>query len=222
MFSKILKRGKPEFWKAYTGHFKEKLPQDLHAVRFVVFDTETTGLDIKKDRLLSIGALSVFDLKIVVGDSLELYVKQEVFNAGTVGIHGILKEGGLLKLAEEEAIITFLGYIKNSVLVAHHAAFDIAMINESLVRMGLPKLKNKVLDTGVLFKKTTLYENKENRHSLDQLCSIFKLRQHDRHTAAGDAFLTGLVFLKIVSNVLRGGKLKVSDLFFNSERRGLL
>ncbi len=106
--------------------------------------------------------------------------------------------------------------------MAHHAAFDIAMINESLVRMGLPKLKNKVLDTGVLFKKTTLYENKENRHSLDQLCSIFKLRQHDRHTAAGDAFLTGLVFLKIVSNLLRGGKLKVSDLFFNSERRGLL
>jgi DNA polymerase-3 subunit epsilon len=221
MFSRILKRNRPEFWKAYTRNFKEKHPQDVQAVRFVVFDTETTGLDIRKDRILSIGALSIFDLKIDVGDSLELYIKQEVFNAGTVGIHGILKEGSLLKLSEEEAIIAFLGYVKNSVLVAHHAAFDIAMINASLGRMGLPKLKNKVLDTGVLFKKTTQCENKVNRYSLDQLCSIFKLRQHDRHTAAGDAYLTGLIFLKIVSNLSRRGKLKVRDLFFNSDRRGL-
>ena len=221
MFSRILKRSRPEFWNAYAHHFKEKHPQDIQAVRFVVFDTETTGLDIGKDRILSIGALSIFDLKIDVGDYLELYIKQEVFNAGTVGIHGILKAGSLLKLSEEEAIITFLGYVKNSVLVAHHAAFDVAMINASLVRMGLPKLKNKVLDTGVLFKKTMQCENKEIRYSLDQLCSIFKLRQHDRHTAAGDAFLTGLVFLKIVSNLSRRGKLKVRDLFFNSDRRGL-
>ncbi len=112
MFSRILKRSKPEFWKAYTGHFKEKLIQDLHAVRFVVFDTETTGLDVRKDRILSIGALSVFDLKIDVGDSLELYIKQEVFNADTVGIHGILKEGSLLKLSEERGDHHLLGICK--------------------------------------------------------------------------------------------------------------
>lgn len=222
MFKRIFHNKTPEFWKNYIGHFKNKHSQNLDLVRFVVFDTETTGLDIGKDRILSIGAISIFDLKLDVGDSLEVYVKQEVFNAGTVEIHGILRAGNIQKISEKEAVIAFLEYVKNSVLVAHHAAFDVAMINAALARMGLPKLKNKVLDTGVLFKKTTLFENMENHLSLDRLCSIFKLKKHDRHTASGDAFLTGLIFLKIVANISKKGKLKLSDLFFNSDRRGLL
>ena len=222
MFNKIFKRSTPDYWKAYAHHFNKKQSQQPKAVRFVVFDTETTGLDVRKDRILSIGALSIFDLKIDVGDSLELYLKQEVFNADTVGIHGLLKTGNLLKLSEEEAIIACLGYRENSILVAHHAAFDMTMLNSGLARMGLPKLKNKVLDTGVLFKKTKYYEPGDHPYSLDRLCAQFNIKKHDRHTASGDAFLTGLIFLKIVASLSRNGKLKVNDLFFNSDRRGLL
>ncbi len=222
MFKKILNRGKPQFWKDYTGHFKKKQPQDLSAVRFVVFDTETTGLDVVADRILSIGAISVTDSRLDVGDSFEVYVKQEVFNAVTVGIHGILKKGSIHKLSEVEAIKGFLDYVGSAVLVAHHAAFDIAMINAGLARMGLPKLKNKVLDTGILFKKTPLCENKQGHYSLDRLCAVFRIKRHDRHTASGDALLTALVFLKIISRMSRTRTPDLGDLLFNSSRRGLL
>ena len=185
----------PEFYKDYINAFKQK-HNDLDSVRFVVFDTETTGLNPKSDRILSIGTVSVKAFQIDVSDSLECYLKQEQFNKDTVQIHGLLKEGNIKKLEENEAIAAFLTHIKNSVLVAHHAAFDLAMINEALKRMSLPKLKNKVIDTGQLYDKTKYI--KDNKHySLDELCATFEIKMHDRHTASGDAFITAILFLKL-------------------------
>jgi len=222
MLNWFFKRNLPDYWNDYIGSFKTNWKKEIATARFVVFDTETTGLDINKDRILSIGAIALNNGKIDVGDSLELYVRQDIFNAETVGIHGLLKEGKISKHSEEEAIIAFLNYIKDSILVAHHAAFDVSMINACLARLGLPKLKNKVLDTGMVFKKTDLCENKNKHYSLDQLSDTFRLKKHDRHTASGDAFLTGLIFMKILANLGSSRNLKLNDLFFNSARRGLL
>ena len=113
-----------------------------------------------------------------------------------------------------------LNYVENSVLVAHHAAFDIAMINNALKRMELPKLKNKSLDTSHLFNKTRLDTSKAH-FSLDELAERFKIPLHDRHTASGDAYITALLFLKLVSILNKNGSLKLKDLL-KPERRGLL
>lgn len=212
----------PEFWNTYSNYFKQNNSKDLNTTRFIVFDTETTGLDPSSDRILSIGAISIVGNKIDIADSFEMYLKQDTFNAETVEIHGILKEGSITKFEEKEAIIQFLDYIKDSVLVAHHAAFDIAMINESLKRLGLPKLKNKSLDTGILFKKTSLHKTNKKHYGLDELCDTFNIKKHDRHTASGDAYITGLLFLKIVSNLKKTKTISLKDLFFNSNRRGLI
>ncbi len=190
--------------------------------RFVIFDTETTGLTIKEDRILSIGAISVTSNTMDVADSLELYIKQDKFNPKTAEIHGILKDGNIKKIDESEAIIQFLDYIKDSILIAHHAAFDVAILNESLKRMELPKLKNKVLDTGILFKKTNLCLNRDKLYALDELCDVFHLKKHDRHTASGDAYITAIVFMKIIASITEARKISIQDLFFNSNRRGLL
>ena len=223
MISWFSKNKYPEYWCNYIKHFKNQKKSDLLNTRFVVFDTETTGLDIQNDRILSIGAISITGNVMHVNDSIDLYVKQTKFNSESVEIHGLLKEGNLKKLDEEKAIIQFLNYIKGSVLIAHHAAFDIAMINLALKRMQLPKLKNKSLDTGLLIKKTKFHQQNKEHYSLDTLCGIFQIKMHDRHTAAGDAYITGIVFLKILSALKKVNPgLKLDHLFFNSNRRGLL
>ena len=209
----------PQFWEDYTSKFKNS-EENLEAIRFIVFDTETTGLDPKTDRILSIGCIAIVHLKIRVSDQFEYYLEQEHFNSETVKIHGLLKEGKLNKVEEEKAIIEFLNYIENSILVAHHAAFDIAMINNALKRMELPKLKNKSLDTSHLFNKTRLDTSKAH-FSLDELAERFKIPLHDRHTASGDAYITALLFLKLVSILNKNGSLKLKDLL-KPERRGLL
>jgi len=201
----------PEFWNAYLSHFKTPQEQQLENIRFVVFDTETTGLDTKKDRILSIGCIAVEDLKIKVSDQLETYVTQDIFNSETVKIHGLLKQGKFTKIEELEAVQQFLAYVKDAVLVAHHAAFDVAMINNVLQRHGLPKLKNKVLDTGHVFQKTKLDTSKPH-FSLDELSKRFDIPMHDRHTASGDAYITALLFLKLVSKLTAKHPLKLKDL----------
>lgn len=216
------KKTYPDFWNQYIAHFKSKQNKDLDTIRFVVFDTETTGLDIKKDRMLSIGTIAVFNGVIKVADGFECYVKQDLFNAETVKIHGLLKAGVNKKLSEQEAIIQFLDHIKNAVLVAHHAAFDVAIINQALTRLDLPKLKNKVLDTGHLFNKTKLDTSKLH-FSLDHLSDRFNIPQHDRHTASGDAYITAVLLVKLIAILKKkNNKLTLDDLLRSNNRIGLL
>ena len=210
----------PFFWKQYSKTFKQKQAKTIENTRFVVFDTETTGLDIINDRILSIGAIAIFNNTLDVADSFEIYLKQETFKVETVEIHGILKEGKLKKLQEGEALEKFINYIENSVLVAHHTAFDIEMINAALKRNNLPKLKNKNIDTGILYKK--LEGKKDSHFNLDVLCKEFNIPKHDRHTAAGDAFITALLFLKIISKLKKERNLHYSDLFRVSGKEGLI
>jgi DNA polymerase-3 subunit epsilon len=220
MFSFFKQKNHPEFWKNYLKKFKQKQVKTIEATRFVVFDTETTGLDLNTDRILSIGAIAINNGIIEVSDNFELYLKQEAFNAETVEIHGLLKDGNLIKTTENEAIEQFISFLGNAVLVAHHAAFDIEMINAALKRLNLPKLKNKFIDTGILYKK--LDGKKDNHFNLDILCDEFNIPKHDRHTASGDAFITALLFLKIISKLKQERTVYYSDLFRTSKNTGLI
>ena len=213
----------PKFWIEYLNSFKQKDSSIISENRFVVFDTETTGLNIASDKILSIGAIAINKNRIDVSDSFEVYLKQSEFSAKTVEIHGLLKEGNQIKTEEEEAVIQFLDYLKNSVIVAHHAAFDIAMINAVLKKLNLGKLKNKFIDTGILYKQLLNRHQNENKHfSLDDLSKQFNISQSDRHTASGDAFITALVFLKIISKLKSNRNLKLHDILTKSDRNGLL
>jgi DNA polymerase-3 subunit epsilon len=190
-FKKIVK-GKPKFWETYLTYFEAKERSN----RYVVFDCESTGLDYKKDRILSIGAVSVMDNKIEVSDYLEVFLIQDVFKPESVPIHGIMRDGNEDKIVEAEAVIRFLSFIKDATLVGHHIDFDIELINEALKKLDLGKLKNEFMDTDAMYQKLKNLPFEEH-HNLDELCDIFKIRKSDRHTASGDAFITALLFLKL-------------------------
>ncbi|MEP3838534.1 MAG: 3'-5' exonuclease [Algibacter sp.] len=205
------KKEYPDFWIAYLEHFKVYKKKAISETRFVAFDTETTGFDRKNDRILSIGAVAFVNKTIPVNHSLELYLEQDIFNPDTVKIHEIMKSSDFDKISELEAIKTFLEYIKNSVLIAHHANFDKTMMNEMLSRHGLGKLKNKFIDTGVLYNKSKhiIYQESSKKHYyLDDLCEELNVPKVDRHTANGDALITAIVFLKILSRLDKRKNLK--------------
>ncbi|XMO85720.1 3'-5' exonuclease [Algibacter sp. AS12] len=205
------KKDYPDFWLAYLDRFKNEKKTPIGETRFVAFDTETTGFDRKKDRILSIGAVAFVNKTIPVNQSLELYLEQDIFNPDTVKIHEIMKSSDFEKITELEAIKVFLDYIKNAILVAHHANFDKTMMNEMLSRHGLGKLKNKFIDTGVLFNKSKhkIYQESLKKHYfLDDLCEELNVPKVDRHTANGDALITAIVFLKILSRLDKRKNLK--------------
>ena len=208
-------KNRPEFWKEYLESFKTSISQSRENVRFVVLDTETTGFSKQEDRILSIGCVSLINNKINVNNNFEVYLNQTVFKIDTVKIHGLLKGGKMNKIDELEALKQFLSYIKGDVLVAHHANFDIGMIDEALIRNGLGKLRNKYLDTGTIYKKSKhlIYQDHTKNYSLDELCEELKVEKTDRHTAIGDALITAIIFQKTLSRIFLNKEFNLKKLF---------
>lgn len=209
---RIGKRNYPDFWMAYADQFDNQELKALSDLRFVVFDTETTGLDVEKDRVLSIGALSLQNDTIAVNQSFEVYLYQHFYHAGNIAVHGILEEESKPRITELETLCLFLDFIGNSVLVAHHAGFDRAMIDQALNRHGLPKLKNKFLDTSALYKRTLIASpllQKQEQYTLDELAEKFDIPTTDRHTALGDAYITAIAFLNILGKLKGKGDFSV-------------
>jgi DNA polymerase-3 subunit epsilon len=184
-------------------------PISLEDRNFVVLDTETTGFDSEKDRILCIGALRLKNQMISVRDCFEVYVQQQHYNQASTEIHGILSREQRHCLPEREALVDFVSYIGNDILVAHHAAFDLSMLNNALHRQGMPGITNPGLDTGVLYRKTVINSPvvpKKERYTLDDLADRFDISRKDRHTALGDAYITAIAFIQITNLLHKQGK----------------
>lgn len=179
----------PEFWKNYLHKFEHK------SKRFVVFSTETTGLDTEKDVILSIGAIGIEEDKIIVKDSFDITILQDKFNPEVAIKNGILNTSEE-KVSQEEAISSFVNYLGNATLIGHRVNFDIAMINEALDKLQAGRLKNEALDVEIMYQKWQQLAD-DKQFSIDELATAFKISKSDRHTASGDAYITALVFLKL-------------------------
>ena len=170
------------------------------AREWVVFDTETTGLLPTKDRMVSIGAVVVKDDSIILKETHEWFIHVENQTAEGVAVHGVLARDDFQP--EADVLLEWLNFIQNRPLVAHHAAFDVAMVNHALERHFGIKMKNSVLDTAQLALKKEHYGRIPDAYlpdcyTLDNLLLRYKIPVQDRHTALGDALATALLFLKL-------------------------
>ncbi len=184
--------------------------EPLDRVRFVVLDSETTGLNPAVDRLVTIGAVAVLGGEIVLEDSFSALLQIDR-NTAAVTVHGITRNQARHGVPEPQAIADFLEYLRDGVIVGHHIGHDIATFDAACQRHWDAKLLNRSLDTMDL----TLHLERDGafagrppirRFTLDALCTMFGVIPHDRHTAAGDAFLTAQVFLRLLRLASRFGR----------------
>lgn len=197
-------------WEAYREHFLAALSTKtpIEEVSFVVLDLETTGLDTRKDRMLSLGAIRVQNMEIRIEDRMEYFVQQDTYAPNqSIGIHGIMPEQAAEGIPEEEVVKKLLRFLGSSVIVGHHIGFDVAILNRATKRIYGKTLRNKVIDTVNLVRKwDSLSHSLPHRHpSLDEACKNWDIPLHERHTAAGDAFLTALLFLKLCGKLRSSG-----------------
>jgi len=193
-----------EDWKAlFNGH--SRIPErTVSEVCFAVIDSETTGLDPTKDRILSLGGVKIIQGRIAVRDTLEIFIAQDHFDASSVPIHGILKTGPNARIPEKQALVQLGSYLEDAVLVGHHIGFDLEMIRRALLRHDLPELTNISLDTALLYRKTLLKSPlvpKKPSYSLDELARTYDISCKDRHTALGDAYITAIAFQHILGQL---------------------
>ncbi|GGG19857.1 3'-5' exonuclease [Pontibacter amylolyticus] len=211
----------PAFWHRYSAALKEQVPGStpLDEAEFVVFDTETTGLDPGTDKVLSMGAIKVRNLQVLVSDTFECLVQQEgAPSTKSAEVHGLLSKELDQGITEREAVEGFIDFIGSATLVGQHVAFDIAMVNQMLKRQGIRgKLRNRSVDTAHLAirlerRHADSHTLKTGEYSLDALCERYSLPTDDRHTASGDAFTTALLLLKLLSLAKKRGVMTVREL----------
>jgi DNA polymerase-3 subunit epsilon len=191
------------------------MTQSIDSVRFVVLDTETTGLNPKRDQIITIGAVAVQNNQIVLEDSLELLLRI-AWNGASVTVHGITRDEALVGMSEYDAMVHFLPYVGNDVIVGHHIGHDITALNEACKRHFDRELQNQVIDTMELALQLQEAgwspEGGLPGFSLDDLCRTFSIPPHDRHTAGGDAFLTAQIFLRLLRIAANLGRHTLADL----------
>lgn len=183
----------PDFWKLYLAKFETK------SNRYVVLSTETTGLNPKKDVILSFGAIGIIDDTIRIGDNFEVVILQYKYLHDNGLSNEFLIDSKLTKLAEPIAIQSLVDYIGNAVLVGHRIHFDIEIINDVLEKMECGKLKNEALDIEIMHQK--LFDITNKSFSLDDLIKHYKIMQNERNSASDDAYSIALLFLKLKSRL---------------------
>lgn len=171
-------------------------------VRFVVLDSETTGLNPATDRIITIGAVAVLAGEIRLDDTFSALLKVD-YNTPAVAVHGVTRDQSRQGIEEPEALEAFLDYLGDGVIVGHHIGHDIVALDAAYGRHWGTSLTNRSLDTMDL----TLHLERDGafagrpsirRFTLDALCEMFGVIPHDRHTANGDAFITAQVFLRLL------------------------
>lgn len=208
----------PALFADYLRHFERSYSDDTPAdrVRFVVLDSETTGLDPRKDRLITIGAVSVVAGEILLDDVFDSLI-QMPYNLGSVTVHGVTRDESQSGVTEPVALEAFLEYLRDGCIVGHHIGHDIASLNAGYERHWGFSLQNRSLDTMDLtlhLERDGAFAGRDaiSNFSLDGLCSQFGVIPHDRHTASGDAFMTAQVFLRLLRLAAKHGRTNLRSL----------
>ena len=201
--------------QAFLATWSDDTP--VEQVRFVVLDSETTGFSPVLDRILTIGAVVVQDGEIRLDDSFDALLRV-TGDVGPVAVHGVTPDRSQRGYEEGEALDRFLGYLRDGVIVGHHIGHDVSMLDAGLERLGTDvRLLNRTLDTADI----TLHLARDGAFagrslpghlSLDTLADLFGVIPHDRHTASGDAFITALVFLRLLKLASRHGRTSLASI----------
>ena len=168
----------------------------LKTLRYVVFDTETTGLRPSEgDELVSIAAVRIVNGRILTGETFERLINPgRSIPAASVRIHGITEDMARDKPPARIVLSQFKNFVGDGVLVAWNAAFDMRFLelkqDEAGVRFG-----NPVLDA--LLLSIYLSDDPIN-HSLMATAERLGVVVTGRHTALGDAMATAAIWIKLL------------------------
>jgi len=210
IFRRKNKKGAPAFWDRYLDGWQGKPSRErkLRDLEWIVLDTETSGLRPGKDRILSMGAVRVRDRKIFVADAVDLRLNYQTGDPGeAIQVHGLLPGENPDRVDERKALEILLPLLDSRPVVGHHIRFDLSIINAALRRTGGGKLRNPFIDTAAMARRVAPGSPDAIRVplSLDALCQSYGITPLDRHTAAGDAFLTARVWIRQVRQLEERG-----------------
>lgn len=177
----------------------------LDEQRLVVLDLETSGLNMRRDLVLSIGAVVIRDGAIDLGEQFEVTLLRPVQPVSeSVLIHGIAPSALAAGCAPAEALLDFMEFLGPSPLLAFHAGFDQRMLARALKQTLGYRLQHRFLDVAEI-APMLFPDSKPRNGGLDDWTGHFGLQVHQRHHASADALVTAELALILFSHARRQG-----------------
>lgn len=184
-----------EAWRALApdnGH------TPLLQQRFVVLDTETSGLDPRRDRLLAYAAIEISNGRIRAGGVARVLCQAQPNSVDNILVHGITPSTQAAGVAVETALLELLEYAGKAPLAAFHAGFDREVLARACRETLGVRLANPWLDVAALAQALTP-EAVNARVDLDALLAHFGIGAGERHRAASDTRATAELFLVLLA-----------------------
>ena len=169
---------------------------------YICLDCETSGLNPKKDEILSIGAVHIKDNKILMSKTFNIFLKpSKNIDSESIKIHHIrpidLENG----IEAQKAIFQLLEFIGSRTIVGYYIEFDIAIISRYTQEFIGIKLPNKTIEVSSMYYKT---RRKSSYYGLvdlkfNTILKSLNIPKFGKHDALNDAIMTSIIFLKLIS-----------------------
>ncbi len=216
---------RPEFYDfdLFARTTRESVAETrLRDLTYVVFDTETTGLEPSKgDQMVQIAGVRIVNGRMLRGEVFDSLIHPgRAIPRGSSEVHGITDA----MVANADPVTTVLPrfhrFVGDAVLVAHNAAFDMKFLTLKQAEAGV-SFTNPVLDTVLL---AAAVFGADESLTLDTLAERFaiKIAAEERHTAIGDSLATGHTFLKLVDLLEAGGVTTLREAIEISEKQAAI
>ena len=159
----------------------------------IVLDTETTGLDYTRERIIEFAAVRLENGKIK--DEFQTLINpNQHIRKSSMAVHHITEEMVADAPTEEEVLPRILEFIGDYPIVAHNAIFDFSFLNEAKKRVMGEELKNPRIDTQIMFKE--IAPDLES-HGLEALTNRFNVELNNHHRAMADTMGLALAYPKL-------------------------
>lgn len=168
----------------------------LSDIRAMVFDTETTGLNVRSDRIISAAGFHLESGLLATDPSFDLMIDPgRSIPAASTAFHGIVDamvhgKGGFANHWPE-----IHRHLEIGLLIGHQIYFDVTLLGREVRRLRSRLQPPVALDTALLY--AALHPSHRHR-DLTFCCAEFGIDIPERHSARGDAAATGALFLKLV------------------------
>ncbi len=194
----------------------------LQQYNFVVFDMEMTGMNRKKDEIISIGGIKIRNLQIDLGHTFHYYIRpQKINHTEATLVHRITPEQLREAPPLTEVIPKFISFIGTDLLVGHYVGLDMSFLHRATESVLNGTLANPGIDTMRMakgYKRVMLgyyHDRGETAHklSLRDLSREFNLPVFEAHDALEDAMQTAYLFLFFIKKFKKGGLVSLRDLY---------
>lgn len=189
----------------------------LSALRIVVADVETSGLDPLHDRLLSIGSVDCCTGKVLPASAFSVVLRQrEASSTGNILIHGIAGSTQLAGLDQAEALLLFLDHVGAAPLAGFNADFDRLVIGRALEQQLATRLRNAWLDLAwlapALLPAPRRMQTTTAPATLDDWAAQYGIVNESRHHAVADAAVTAQLLQVVLGAAAAAGLHSLDDL----------